>query len=196
VALFNRWGVRLYRLPETEVPPPAVPAPPLNPDPPDADALWSRLADEDGEKGFKAVWELVNRPGRAVALLRRRLRPVAPPTDRTARLIRELDSDKQKDRHEAEKELRRLGEAAEPALRRAARGECLDVRMWASRLLRELDARARAGTTCRLVRAVEALELIATPDARALLAWLASGDPDARLTRETRWSLHRLDRRK
>jgi hypothetical protein len=45
----------------------------------------------------------------------------------------------------------------------------------------------------RQVRAVEALELISTKEARALLEELASGEPRARLTEEARSSLRRLN---
>jgi hypothetical protein len=44
----------------------------------------------------------------------------------------------------------------------------------------------------RVVRALEVLERIATPEARQVLATLAEGDADAWLTRESKTSLLRL----
>jgi hypothetical protein len=46
------------------------------------------------------------------------------------------------------------------------------------------------------LRAVESLELAATPEARKLIARLARGDREARLTQEAKASLERLTKRK
>jgi hypothetical protein len=42
---------------------------------------------------------------------------------------------------------------------------------------------------------VETLEIIGTPEVRKLLEKVASGDPDARLTREAKQTLARLPRK-
>ena len=49
--------------------------------------------------------------------------------------------------------------------------------------------------TLRAVRAVEVLESINIPKARQLLTQLAKGTPAARLTREAKATLQRLERR-
>jgi hypothetical protein len=48
--------------------------------------------------------------------------------------------------------------------------------------------------TVRLVRAVEVLEHIGTAEARELLELLARGTPEARITREAKAALTRLQR--
>jgi hypothetical protein len=48
----------------------------------------------------------------------------------------------------------------------------------------------------RMVRAVEVLERADLPEARRLLVALAGGDTGARLTREAKAALERLDRRR
>ena len=64
------------------------------------------------------------------------------------------------------------------------------------RLLEALEPPIRDGQRLRAIRAAEALEMAGSDDARRLLAWLATGAPEATLTREASASLRRLDRRK
>ena len=80
-----------------------------------------------------------------------------------------------------------------PALQEALAGRpSAELRRQASRLLDRLSPGLPPGETLRQVRAVEALELIGTPEARRLLEELAAGEPAARLTREAASSLRRL----
>jgi hypothetical protein len=53
----------------------------------------------------------------------------------------------------------------------------------------------RPGDVLRSVRAAEVLERIGTPEARRLLGQLATGAAEARLTREAKAALKRLDAR-
>jgi hypothetical protein len=62
-------------------------------------------------------------------------------------------------------------------------------------LLGKLEGPVASAETLRSIRAVEALEHIATPEARDLLDRLAAGAPEARLTREAKAALERLGRR-
>ena len=55
---------------------------------------------------------------------------------------------------------------------------------------------ALQGEALRELRAVEILERIANADARALLAALAAGAPEARLTREAKLSRARLEQQR
>jgi hypothetical protein len=54
---------------------------------------------------------------------------------------------------------------------------------------------ALRGEPLRTVRAIQVLEWIGTPEARAVLRSLAGGEPSAQETRHARVSLERLDRR-
>jgi RNA polymerase sigma factor (sigma-70 family) len=153
--------------------------------------VWKDLGAPEAARSYAAICALVNSPD-GIRLLRERLTPaVAPDGRRIDRLIKALDGEHFEERDRAARELEALGEAAEPALRQAARDHAsAEVRRRASGLV--------DGLTSEWVRgrhAVEALELLGTPDARQLLQTLAGGAPDARLTREGRAAVERLQDR-
>ena len=81
-------------------------------------------------------------------------------------------------------------DVAEPLLRRALKEPDLETRLRVQNILSKL--RSPSGRALQALRAVEVLERIATPDARRLLARLARGEPQARLTREATASSQRL----
>jgi hypothetical protein len=70
------------------------------------------------------------------------------------------------------------------------------VRQRVQDLLEKLEKRKGASEWLRRLRAVEVLEIIATPDARAILHKLADGAPEARLIQEAKASLERLSKRR
>src|SRR5262249_31532171 len=129
--------------------------------------------------------------------LRRQLRPAeAAGEERLTRLIADLDADEFADRERAARQLERLGEQAETALRRALKeSPSAEARRRAGLLLGRLRGPPPSPALLRASRAVEALERIDTPEARQLLETLARGAPGARLTREAKTSLERLTRR-
>jgi WD40 repeat protein len=158
-------------------------------------ALWDDLASADAATGYRAVLRLAAAP-EAVALLRERLRPV-PRDDgeaaRVQRLIRRLDDDDFEERERAERALGRLGRSCRPALEKALRGApSPEARRRLRRLLSALDRPGPDLATLRPLRAVEVLERAAAPAARALLRELASGRPDAEMTRAAEGALGRL----
>jgi hypothetical protein len=166
--------------------------------PPDATQLerwWADLAGDDARKAYAAIRGFGASPGPAVQLLGDRLRPVTEgPPDQLRRLVADLDSPEFRRREAATKELTAFGERAGPALRAALKASSSgEQHQRIEQLLRAQDA--PAGEALRLVRAVEALELSGTAEARAVLEKLASGVPEARLTREARGALERLARR-
>jgi hypothetical protein len=154
-------------------------------------ALWDDLAG-DAALAAHAIdcWQAALRV--TVPFLRRQLKPaVAVSAERVRPLIAALDSPTFATREQATKDLTALGPAAEPALRAALTAASAEARGRIETILATWAAeQTRAG------RAVEVLEAIATPDARALLEELAKGDPAARLTREAQASLDRLNRRR
>src|SRR5262249_10799132 len=135
-------------------------------------------------------------PGQAVALLKQRLRPVAPEdAARAERLVRDLDDNAFLVREKAQRALQALADTATPALEKALAGNpSLEARPRLVKLLHEVD-RPDFSRTRQKLRAVEALEYAGTAAARELLAALARGAPEARLTREAGASLGRLTRR-
>jgi RNA polymerase sigma factor (sigma-70 family) len=155
--------------------------------------LWTDLAGADAARGYQAVRQLTAGSGQTVAFLKQRLRPVAAPdARRLERLITDLKSDRFGVRQRAVAELEKLGDLAESALRQVRAGNPpLDVRQRLDRLIEQLEP-SRSPRLLRLLRAIEVLEHIGSPEARALLQGLGQGAPGARLTREARLACRRL----
>jgi WD40 repeat protein len=159
--------------------------------------LWSALVGPDAAAAYRAVWALTASPEKAVPFLRERLRRVEPVEEKAvAKLVLDLDSPVFATRQQALEELSRMGRLAEPALRKALSGQpSLEVRRRVQQLLGQLAA-VPSGERLRALRALEALEQIGTPQARAALEALARGAPEARLTQEAKAALERLARRR
>ena len=159
--------------------------------------LWADLASDDAARADAAIRALVDRPGEALLLLKDRLRPVVPvEAGVLARLREDLDSDDFGTRQSAAKELRALGHLAEPALRRLLEGKpSPEVRRAAEEMLALLDDSVPDPERLRVLRGVEALEAMGTPEARQALKTLATGAAGARLTEEARAVSERLRRR-
>jgi hypothetical protein len=163
----------------------------------DLTALFTDLGSSDGTRAYSAVWKLVAARREAVAFLNTRVKPTALADERqVASWIVDLDSAIFADRDKATRELERQGELAKPLLRKAlSREPTLEVRRRAEDLLRKIEGPVTSTETLRSIRAVEVLEHIATPEARHLLQKLAEGALDARLTREAKAALARLEKR-
>jgi WD40 repeat protein len=166
--------------------------------PSELSALWDDLAGEAGP-GYRAIRELVAVPDRAVPMLTRHLRPVrAPDSAQLRRLIGDLDADEFDTREKATAELTSASLLAEPALREALKSpRSAEQRQRLEELLTRLDESfPRKGMPSsqqlRAFRAIEALEEIATPEARVLLERLAGGEPAAEETIQARAALERL----
>lgn len=158
--------------------------------------LWNDLASLDAATAFRAVQRLAGAGQAGVTLLKEQMRPVAAVEARQVnRLIADLDSDQFAVREQASRELGRLGDRAELALRQALAGNpSAEVRRSLERILENL-ATAGAPERLRGVRAVEVLERIGSVEARGVLETLSRGLPEARLTREALAALARLKKR-
>jgi hypothetical protein len=158
----------------------------------DTEALWRALAGEDAVLAYEAVCALAAR--REVACLANHLQPVeAPEAAKLDRLLADLDSDRFATRQLAERELSQMEELAASALRKAAvEAASPEARRRAEALLAKLDVNPPSSRTVQALRAVEVLGRVATPEARQLLRKLATGAPDAHLTREAKAELERL----
>jgi WD40 repeat protein len=158
--------------------------------------LWTDLGGADAEKAYRAIWSLADAKKGAVPFLAERLRP-APRVDnkRIAQLVADLDSKRFGVRQRATKELDRLGEMAEPELKKVLDGAPgLELQRRVEQLLDKLAGPVTDPERLRALRAVEVLEQTSTPEARKVLAVLAGGAPQARLTREAQAALERLGR--
>jgi hypothetical protein len=156
------------------------------------ETLWTDLAGGDGIKAFTAINRLSAAPAPTLDWLREQLKPAAGVEEkRLTALIASLSDEKFAVREKATAELEKLGDLAEPALRKVMENQPnLDL---AKRIQRILDpGRELAPDMARAVRAVEVLELLRTTEARQLLQILADGAPGARLTRECQAAVKRL----
>lgn len=165
--------------------------------PPQAETLVADLGSADAGRAYRAVRSLAGDPGRSLPLLHKVAvpspRPRADP-GRVARLIADLDDDHFATRERASEELAKLGGHAKAALSAALVGQpSAEVRRRSTALLERLGS--VPSEDIRLVRCVEVLEQIGTPEARAFLKELARGEPEAVLTREAKASLGRLEKR-
>jgi hypothetical protein len=160
--------------------------------------LWTKLAADDAGAAFAAMAELAAAPDRAVALVRRDLKPAraAPTDDQLDRMFADLDSEDFATREKASRRLAEFGELAVPGVRkRLAKGESAEVRRRAQEFLDRFDPPTPSPDRLRQLRAVELLEGIATPAARDVLSKLAKGAAEAPLSREAAAALERLRRR-
>lgn len=158
--------------------------------------LVEMASGDDGPRVLSALWALAAVPARTVPVLRARLQPIAPVSQRClAKLIADLDSVRFQERCQAVIDLEKLGELAEPALRRAlAETASPEVSRSAMSLLDKLPCRKLSPKALFEHRSIVVLARIGTPQARNLLAKLAKGAPEARLTQEARETLQRLSR--
>jgi hypothetical protein len=160
--------------------------------------FWADLEGDNDARLHAAIHGLAMLSAQALPFLESRVRPVAADEAAIARAVADLGSNKFHTRMRAARELERLGELAEPALRDLIRSKPgLDLYTLAQRLVAKADVQRRHSSreTTRLLRAVKVLELSATAEARRLLAALAKGTPVATLTRAAKETLERLDKR-
>jgi hypothetical protein len=162
-----------------------------------ADGLWVTLAGPEAQPAYAAMAELAAAPDRAVALLRRELKPApAAPTDaQLDRLFADLDSERFAIRDKASRRLAEWGELAVPGVRkRLVKTDSAEVRKRSQHFLDRFDPATLKPDRLRQMRAVELLEGIGTPAARDVLSELAKGAVEAPLTREAAAALERLRR--
>jgi Tol biopolymer transport system component len=162
----------------------------------EAEKLWDDLA-ADAPRAYRAVWVLALAPKGSLPLLRERLKPaVAPKAEDVARLIADLDSDDFQARRRAGAELSRVAALIAPELRQALKDvQSREVRRSLQELVESTEGPITDGERLRMLRAVEALGLIGTEEARAVLRELAKGPPAAPETQAAKQALDRLTKR-
>jgi hypothetical protein len=153
--------------------------------------LWSDLAG-DAPKADRALWALAGSVKQAVPFLRKQLRPVAVAAGQeVAKLIDDLDSLSFAVRQQAARKLEELGEAAEGAIIKTLDGNpALEQRQRLEKILQNQDR----GVVRRL-RAVDALEQIATAEARQVLQDLAKTATHPRVADAAGAAVAGIDRR-
>jgi hypothetical protein len=163
--------------------------------PRELDKRWIDLASSAGPQAVQALWDLVASPEQAVPLVRQRIKPVEPAdAQRVERLIRDLDSEDFQTRTKATEELEKIVDGAEPVLRKKlAEKPALEMKQRINQVLSKLEP-AASGERLRALRAIQILEYTGTAAAREHLRALAKGVAEARLTREAKAALERLEK--
>jgi len=159
--------------------------------------LWENLGSPDDTRLAETIRSLTRAGRQGVTLLKEQLRPVrGPSAEDLARLIRDLDSDRYAVRQKAMRELERLRELAEPALRRTLQERpSLEVRQRVEGLLKKGEGVLRATPEqLRELRGLEVLEGAGFPEALTVVEALSRGAPGALLTEEARAALARMNR--
>jgi hypothetical protein len=161
------------------------------------ESAWTDLTSSNAVTGRRAVETLCADPAQAVALLRERLAPVqSPDSKQVARWIADLDNDRFAVRDRATRELEKMGDLSEPALRKVLIGQpSLEARRRVEQLLQKLRDAITNPEQLQALRGIEVLEYIGTPEARGVLDVLARGAPEARLTQEAKAARQRLSER-
>lgn len=157
---------------------------------------WADLGSPDAPKAFRAMAEFMATPARTLSLFEQRFGPMLALRNRIDRLVPVLEAPRYVDRRKALDELEQMGELALPGLKRALDGRPpLETRLRLEQLVRRLqggDEDTRFSVRRQILRAVEVLEAVGTPGARALLTRLARGLPVPWGKREAQASLDRL----
>jgi RNA polymerase sigma factor (sigma-70 family) len=160
-------------------------------------SLWNALAHADAAEAGRSIWALAADPKHAVPFVVERLRAL-PPGDpqRIPRLVADLDSPTFKVREAAEKRLEALGKLAEPSLRAAlTRQVSLEFRRRIEQVLAKREAAIQSPEVLQTLRAMEALEHMATPEARQALDHFAREAPELYFQQEARAAAARLLKR-
>jgi WD40 repeat protein len=167
--------------------------------PVELEQCWRDLCGSDATRAYAAIRRLARSSRQSVPLLGERLRSL-PPTDarHVGQLIAQLDDEVFAQREQASEMLTRLGDAAEPALRQAARsGPSLEARRRAERVLTALENPDRPASP-RLIalRALEVLEMAADTEARKLIDNLSRATVSDEVLRAAADTARRLQKRR
>jgi WD40 repeat protein len=164
----------------------------------DRQRIWASLSDPDSRKAYEAMLQLYAAPVAGVGLLKEQVKPAPLPAlteEQIVQLIRDLDNDKFAVRDKAHKALAEVGPGAAELLRKAlADKPSQEKKKRLETLLAMAEQRKLTPELLQGLRAIEALECIASGEARQILANVASGLPASRLTQQARAALNRLEK--
>jgi RNA polymerase sigma factor (sigma-70 family) len=154
------------------------------------DEIWNDLFRESAH--LRAIGQLISNPDLAIRLCRERIKPSTKPDAKKLRqLIDTLGDAAFRVRDNAESQLAQMGEVIVPTLQRELTSNPSAEK--ASRLNRLISQFSKpSADRLAMSRALEAIEHIATPQARELVEEWANGDPDSSFTREAKKSLERM----
>jgi hypothetical protein len=155
---------------------------------------WTASRQDNPGEAYKAVWQFVAVPEQTLAFLGKSLQPIKPvDSAKVSRLIDDLDSSVFQVRESATKELALLGEAVAGPLRKAKKdSNSVEQKRRLEQLLSRVAGPVPSPEVLRSIRAVAILEQIGGSEAQKILTRLAAGAAEARLTREAKDGLMRL----
>ncbi|QEL13663.1 WD40 repeat domain-containing protein [Limnoglobus roseus] len=147
----------------------------------DAAKSWAKLFGPDGEQAFAAMRTMVANPDASVALLRDKVKPLPIVGEmQLAAWLAALEAPAFADRESAMKELREVLIDFRGILEAELKTTpSVEARERLEKILKQSDA--VGGELLRQYRAVEVLARIGSPESRAVLAHVATGDPSRRL---------------
>jgi RNA polymerase sigma factor (sigma-70 family) len=158
--------------------------------------LWQALASPDAVQAGRAIWSLAATPQPTIALLAQKLRE-APSIDaaRMRKLVAELDGDDFDARQAAQKQLEAVGKHAEPALRQAlTQRPSVELRRRIEGILGKREVPTASPDVLQVLRGIEVLEHIGSPEARRALEQFAEQTADDYFRHEARAAIERLAR--
>ena len=165
----------------------------------DVEQRWKELAHPEASVALRAVWELASDPAQALPLLRAKLADVrgqGPSIQEIQRLIADLDDEEWPVREQASERLLAVGPHALASIKAALdRPASLEAARRLKRLVHAIDPTALPTEDLLVLRGVQVLECIGTPEAHKILQALAqqrSGTP--RLVEEAAQAAQRLAR--
>jgi WD40 repeat protein len=159
----------------------------------DKERLWNDLANADAAKAFAAIMRLKRSPPAAIALIRDRWGRRMQNVD-LGKLIKQLQSDDFATRKRATDAIEQIGEGAYAALAEALpRTKSLEDRRRIEALMVQCERPFTTPARLRLLRSIEVLDALGTPDAGALLREIAADSAgDEPLQREITRALERF----
>ncbi|WP_232069573.1 hypothetical protein [Gemmata massiliana] len=166
---------------------------PVATDGPALEKAWVTLASNDARIGFVALRTILTSEDTGVALLKSKLAAVpAVDAKRLAALLTDLTSEDFPTREAAMTELKKLGRLAAPVMRVYMKApKSPEGAQRVGELLRLVDGAILGPDDRRVVRTVEAVVWIGTPEAEKLLKVWAGGADGALLTTKARAALER-----
>lgn len=160
------------------------------------EGYWSDLAQVDAHRAFRAILALTMTPKESVSFLQEKLKTFpGPDTKRTKQLITDLVSGSAGAHEKATLELTKLGSLALPALRIAQQAKpSPEARQRIQSLLAQFAGPVTNSEYLRVLRTLEVLERIGSPEAAAALKKYAAGFPEDPLTEVAKEAAERLSK--
>jgi hypothetical protein len=162
----------------------------------DLEQWWQILAGDDAAKAAVAMADLTAAPKEAVTLIKEQVKPAVPlDTKQIEKWLAELNDEEFDTRTRATSALRKIDERLLPFIEKALDANpSPESRQRLEDLRGRLTSRVRQGERLRVLRAIEVLERIGTPQASELLRSVADWAPGAPLAAQARAALERLER--